>query len=63
MVEVQTRTVEIISVDDFLTTIEATAYDWYYGFFRVFTEVSMDFFDRDNIKEILVDGDPIPLPT
>jgi hypothetical protein len=63
MLEVQTRIVEIISVDDLKTTIEATAYDWYYEFFRVFTVVSMDFFDRDSIKEILVDGDPISLPT
>ena len=61
--EVPTRIVEIVTVDDLRTTIKATAYDWNYGFFRVFTLVAMDFFDRDNVKEILVDGDAISLPS
>ena len=60
---VETRRVEIIFTDDTVTFIDALDYDWYYEFFRVFTYVSMDFFDRDSIKEIFVDGEPIDLPS
>jgi len=59
----ETRRLEITFVDDTLTVIDATDYNWYYEFFRVFTNISMDFFDRDNIKEIRVDGNPIDLPS
>jgi hypothetical protein len=59
----ETRRIEITFVDDTLTVIDALDYDWWYEFFRVFTYVSMDHFDRDNIKEIVVDGDPIDLPS
>ena len=59
----ETRRLEITFVDDTLTVIDATDYNWYYEFFRVFTNISMDFFDRDNIKEIRVDGNSIDLPS
>ena len=58
-----TRIINITFTNETAVTIEAIDYDWYYGFFRVFADAAMDFFDRDSIEDITVDGDPIDLPS
>jgi len=62
-VEATTRTIVVTTLDDHVTVIEADAYQWYYEFFLVYTSTSMDYFDRDNIKSIVVDGREVELPT
>ena len=44
------------------TEVIAFDYKWYYEFFLAFTDTSMDFFHKDNLTSITVDGNPIPLP-
>jgi hypothetical protein len=44
------------------TTVIAFDYKWYYEFFLAYTNTSMDFFHKDNLASITVDGNPIPLP-
>lgn len=44
------------------TEVVAFDYKWYYDFFLAYTDTSMDFFYKNNITSITVDGTPIPIP-
>jgi len=63
LIVLPTRRIKITFDDDTITYIDAIDYNWYYEFFRIFTYTSQDTFDRDNIKEIEVDDEPIDLPS
>jgi hypothetical protein len=63
LISLPTRRIKVTLDSDTVTFLDAIDYDWYYEQFRVFTYLSNNFFDRDNIKEITVDGEPISMPS
>jgi hypothetical protein len=54
--------VEMIDKGGHKTVIEAEEYKWKDDFFFIYTITAMDFFDKNNIASIVVDGEDIPLP-
>ena len=61
-VSAPTITMVVVSGDDYVTTIVAKYFDWWYEYLRVFTATSMDHFNLDNIKSVTVDGKQIEIP-
>ena len=55
--------ITVTMIDDTIVKTQAIIYDWYYEYLRIFTPTSVDFFDRDNIESLVVNGDTIQLPT
>ena len=44
------------------TVIDAITYEWYYGYFLVYTNTLMNYFHISNLESITVDGYDIPIP-
>ena len=53
---------QVTFLNDTESTISAEWYEWDGSFLLFFTNDSMDFFDKDNLKVVVINGKTITIP-